>query len=248
MIRPVPKFAGRSPDAYHEEGPSSAGRSPDDFPPGSPFPQKGSPRATFHKEKFYGRKIMKDAIDKRNDRERIARSIVKRRNIVYTSQAELDRRRQEEAQKLKQDRTEAAEQLVKQFKDEAKKKQAMEIERLLAEQAMLEKQLETGMDATGKKLMDDVTQERVEAILSEKSKQLESIISANAVQVEQKAAPVEVPVPEENLLHESAGEAEAAQHIVSAAEDSSLDGETDGEPGVSAEEAGSLQEEGVTAE
>ena len=155
-------------------------------PPWLPFSPKGSPRATFHKEKFYGRKIMKDAIDKRNDRERIARSIVKRRNIVYTSQAELDRRRQEEAQKLKQDRTEAAEQLVKQFKDEAKKKQAMEIERLLAEQAMLEKQLETGMDATGKKLMDDVTQERVEAILSEKSKQLESIISANAVQVEQK--------------------------------------------------------------
>ena len=66
--------------------------------------------------------------------------------------------------------------------------------------------------------------------------------------MEQKAAPVEVPVPEENLLHESAGEAEAAQHIVSAAEDGSLDGETDGEPSVSAEEAGSLQEEGVTAE
>ncbi len=30
MIRPEPSFAGRSPDAYHEEGPSSAGRSPDD--------------------------------------------------------------------------------------------------------------------------------------------------------------------------------------------------------------------------
>ncbi len=32
MIRPVPKFAGRSPDVYHEEGPSFAGRRPDDFP------------------------------------------------------------------------------------------------------------------------------------------------------------------------------------------------------------------------
>ena len=52
MIRPVPKFAGRSPDVYHEEGPSFARRSPDDFPtpPGSPFPQKGSPRAAFHKK------------------------------------------------------------------------------------------------------------------------------------------------------------------------------------------------------
>ncbi len=29
MIRPEPSFAGRSPDAYHEEGPSSAGRRPD---------------------------------------------------------------------------------------------------------------------------------------------------------------------------------------------------------------------------
>ena len=36
-----------------------------------------------------GERTMKDAIDKRNERERIARSIVKRRNIVYISQEEL---------------------------------------------------------------------------------------------------------------------------------------------------------------
>ncbi len=191
---------------------------------------------------------MKDAIDKRNERERIARSIVKRRNIVYISQEELDRKQQEEAQRQKQERTEAAEQLVKQFKDDAKKKQAMEIERLLAEQAMLEKQLETGMDATGKRPMSDITQERVEAILSEKSKQLESIISASALQMEQKTEPVEVSVPEENQVHEPGAETDIAQHIVSASEADSPGSETDMEPEASAEEAGMLPEEGVTAE
>ena len=38
---------------------------------------------------------MKDAIDKRNEREWVAGRIVKRRNIIYTSQAELDRKKQE---------------------------------------------------------------------------------------------------------------------------------------------------------
>ena len=42
---------------------------------------------------------MKDAIDKRNERERIARSIVKRSNIIYTSREELERRAQEDARR-----------------------------------------------------------------------------------------------------------------------------------------------------
>ena len=109
---------------------------------------------------------MKDAIDKRNEREWIAGRIVKRRNIIYTSQAELDRKKQEELDEQHRQNKEKAEHLVRQLKDDAKKKQAMEVERLLVEQEMLKKQLETGMDATGKKPMDGVTQERVEAILS----------------------------------------------------------------------------------
>lgn len=188
---------------------------------------------------------MKDAIDKRNERERIARSIVKRRNIVYVSKEELERKQQEEERKLKQERTEAAEQLVKQFKDEAKQKQAMEIKRLLAEQAMLEKQLETGMDATGKKPMDDITQERVEAILSEKSKQLEIIVSSGGLSVEPETEPVEVSVSEENQVHESSAETDAAQHIVSASEADGSYRETDD---ASVEEADLQSEEGVTAE
>ena len=57
MIPSVPKFAGRSPDTYHEEGPSFAGRSPDDFPPGSPFPQKVPPGPHFIKKNFMGERL-----------------------------------------------------------------------------------------------------------------------------------------------------------------------------------------------
>lgn len=125
---------------------------------------------------------MKDAIDKRNERERIARSIVKRSNVIYTSREELERRANEEKRQQLQEDREAAEEVVKKLKDEQNNKMAMEIQRLLAEREMLEHQLETGMDATGKRPMSGVTQERVEAILSEKSKQLQDLIAAHSVE------------------------------------------------------------------
>ncbi len=139
---------------------------------------------------------MKDAIDKRNEKERIARGIVKRRNIVYISREEAERRRMEEErrQKMQEDR-EAAEKLVHQLKEDEDKKRAMEIERLLAEQEMLEKQLATGMDATGKKPMSEVTQERVEAILSEKSKQLQDLIASHSMAVGKESETVEASGP-----------------------------------------------------
>ncbi len=142
---------------------------------------------------------MKDAIDKRNERERIARSIVKRRNIIYTSREELERKEEE---KKTEDRAKV-EELVKQLKKEEDKKQAMEIEKLLAEQQALEQQLKTGMDATGKKPMDDIMQEKVEAILSEKSRQLQDIIIANSVEVVQENKEVEVSVLENSSADES---------------------------------------------
>ena len=132
---------------------------------------------------------MKDAIDKRNERERIASSIVKRSRVIYTSKEELERRANEEKhQKMQEDRA-AAEEVVRKLKDEENQKMAMQIQRLLAEREMLEKQLETGMDASGKRPMSGVTPERVEAILSEKSKQLEELIAAHtAGSVEDSAA------------------------------------------------------------
>ncbi len=123
---------------------------------------------------------MKDAIDKRNDRERIARSIVKRSNIIYTSREELEHRANEEKHQKMQEEREVAEEVVRKLKEEENQKMAMQIQRLLADREMLERQLETGMDASGKHRMSGVTQERVEAILSEKSRQLEEIIAAHS--------------------------------------------------------------------
>ena len=57
----------------------------------------------------------------------------------------------------------------------------MVVQRLIAEREMLERQLETGMDPSGRYRMSGVTQERVEAILSEKSKQLQDLIAAHTM-------------------------------------------------------------------
>ncbi len=153
---------------------------------------------------------MKDAIDKRNERERIARSIVKRYNVIYTSREELERRAQEEKHQQMQEEREAAEEVVKMLKDEENKKMAMQIERLLAEREMLERQLETGMDATGRHPMSGVTQERVEAILSEKSKQLQELIAAHSNEGSEKSQTVEQALPQDDgaddAQSETAGE------------------------------------------
>jgi len=134
---------------------------------------------------------MKDAIDKRNERERIAKTIVKRRNIVYVSREELERRQQEEREQQMREERKAAEEVVNKLKEDANNKMAMEIQRLIADREMLERQLKTGMDATGKKPMNEVTQERVEAILSEKSKQLQDIIAAHSVESGEKIKAME---------------------------------------------------------
>lgn len=157
---------------------------------------------------------MKDAIDKRNEREKIAKSIVKRRNIVYTSKEELERREQEEK---RQENREAAEEMVKRLKEEEHNKQAMQIQRLLAEQQMLERQLKTGMDATGKHPMDGVTQERVEAILSEKSRQLQAIIDAHSMENSEKNQTVEPAVSANHEPHGPQTEEGVAQTDIPAA-------------------------------
>ena len=124
---------------------------------------------------------MKDAIDKRNEQERVARCIVKRSNVIYTSKEELERRAQEEKHKQLQEEREEAEEVIKKLKDEQNNKTAMVVQRLVAEREMLERQLETGMDPSGRYRMSGVTQERVEAILSEKSKQLQDLNAAHSV-------------------------------------------------------------------
>ncbi|MCI8300402.1 MAG: hypothetical protein HFI69_08640 [Lachnospiraceae bacterium] len=149
---------------------------------------------------------MKDAIDKRNEQDRMARTIVKRRNIIYTSKEELERREREEREQKMRNERRAAEEVVKKLKDDANNKMAMEIQRLIADREMLERQLQTGMDATGKKPMNEVTQERVEAILSEKNKMLQDLIAAHSVDSAPKAETVEAAVPEADAADESPAE------------------------------------------
>lgn len=180
---------------------------------------------------------MKDAIDKRNDRERIARGIVKRRNVVFQSQEEVERRRrEEEGEKQKEEAME----LVKRLKQEKDREHALEIERLLAERTALEKQLKSGMDATGKKPMDGVTQERVEAILSEKSKQLQDLIASKGMEMEQKSRQVEASLEKNTGEDEQGAETDISENNIPIAETGA---EEDMQPMETLDEASGIMEE-----
>ena len=81
---------------------------------------------------------MKDAIDKRNEKEKIARSIIKRWNVIYITKEELDKRRQEEERmKQNQEEREKADEVLKRLENEAKEdecKKAEEMQAILAQQ------------------------------------------------------------------------------------------------------------------
>lgn len=120
---------------------------------------------------------MKDAIDKRNEKERIAKSIVKGWNVIYITKEELEKKRQEEErmQQAEEER-EKADEILKRLEEEAqndKKKKADEIEALLAQ---MELDSHKSSDSYGTIPMDGVTQEKVEAILSDKNQAIQQII------------------------------------------------------------------------
>ena len=73
------------------------------------------------------------------------------------------------------------------------------------------------MDATGKHPMDDVTQERVEAILSEKSRQLQEIIAAHSVENREKNQAMEPTVSENHEEHRTPTEEGTSQADIPAA-------------------------------
>lgn len=158
---------------------------------------------------------MKDAIDERNERERFARSIVKRRNINYMTR--------EQAQICK-DREEA-EVVIEQLLSENDRKSAALIEQLLAEQQMLQVQLNTGMDATGTVPMTQENYDRIEAILNEKNKLLQDLIATHSVGADQESQAVEKAVPQSSQPNR--GEPESAD---------AKDGTGAGEAGLEEEE------------
>lgn len=120
---------------------------------------------------------MKDAIDKRNEREKIARSIVKGWNVIYVSQEELERKRQEEeqTQQMAEERKKADE-ILKRLEREAQEdeeKKAEELRAILAETGVKEHK---SIDTYGTTPMSGVTQEKVEAILNDKERMLQQLI------------------------------------------------------------------------
>ncbi len=120
---------------------------------------------------------MKDAIDKRNEREKIAKSIVKRWNVIYISKEELEQKRREEEhmQQMEEERQKADE-ILKRLEREAREdeeKKAEELRLLLAQQEI---ESHKSSDMYGTTPMDGVTQEKVEAILNDKERVLQQII------------------------------------------------------------------------
>lgn len=119
---------------------------------------------------------MKDAIDKRNERERIASSIVKRWNVVYITKEELERRRQEEErQEQKEEERRKADEILRRLEREAQEDEFKKEEELRALYAQVEAGSHTS-NIHGTVPMDGVTQEKVEAILSDKDRMLQQII------------------------------------------------------------------------
>lgn len=113
---------------------------------------------------------MKDAIDKRNEQERIARCIVKRSNVIYITREEAERLEKEKKERKK------ADEILKRLEQEAQEdenKKAKEIKEMM--------QQEQVSGEYGRNPMDEVTQERVEAILSDKERAIQEIIQNSGV-------------------------------------------------------------------
>ncbi len=120
---------------------------------------------------------MKDAIDRRNEKEKIQQSIVKRHNVNYITKEELERAEQEEIrrQQLEEERGKADEVLrrLEREAQEDENKKKTEIQQILIE---MESNSHDTRGTYGITPMDGVTQERVEAILSDKERKIQQLI------------------------------------------------------------------------
>lgn len=157
---------------------------------------------------------MKDAIDKRNEREKIARSIVKRWNVIYITQEELEQRRREE-ERLQQEEEERrkAEEILARLEQEARedeRKKAEELESLLRQQEI---NSHKSSDTYGTSPMDGITQEKVEAILNDKDSILQQLIqdTEKTAAKQKMAESLEAEYEADNAAAETDNEAEAAQ-------------------------------------
>ena len=161
---------------------------------------------------------MKDAIDKRNEREKIAKSIIKRWNVIYITKEELDKRRQEEERmKQNQEEREKADEVLKRIEDECKK--AEEMQAILAQQEI---EGHKNADTYGTTPMDGVTQEKVEAILNDKERMLQQIIQDTEMASAQQE--MEENVGEELTEDNTTAEEKDAEEVSEVVEESEKEG------------------------
>lgn len=158
---------------------------------------------------------MKDAIDKRNERERIAKSIVKRWNVIYVTKEELEKKRQEEERMEQQEEERRkADEILKRLQQEAEEDEKRKAEELQAILTQMEIESHISSDTYGTTPMDGVTQEKVEAILSDKERMLQQIIQNTEMASEKQT--MEESLGEEfkadNTEAETADEAEAEEN------------------------------------
>lgn len=128
---------------------------------------------------------MKDAIDKRNEIQRIAKSIVKRSSVNYITKEEAEKLRleaeEEERLNLKlEEEHRKAQEVLNRLEAEAREDEEQkerEIRELMTQQ---EEEPVTNHASYGEMPMDDVTQDRVEAILSAKTRKIEELFQEAA--------------------------------------------------------------------
>lgn len=122
---------------------------------------------------------MRDLIDERNRREKIKSSVIKRYNVHYITQEELERQQETEEDKRVRETMEHL-QSKGAAEEEAKK---LEIQRAREERERLERAMfeasQPPSSKYGMKESDEVTKEQVQAILEEKKSALNKFIEEN---------------------------------------------------------------------
>ncbi|MBU5472307.1 hypothetical protein [Roseburia sp. MSJ-14] len=166
---------------------------------------------------------MKDAIDKRNEKEKIARSIIKRWNVIYITKEELEKRRQEEERmKQNQEECEKADEILKRLENEAKEDECKKAEEMQAILAQQEIEGHKNADTYGTTPMDGVTQEKVEAILNDKERMLQQIIQDTEMASAQQE--MEENVGEELTEDNTTAEEKDAEEVSEVVEESEEEG------------------------
>lgn len=127
---------------------------------------------------------MEDLIDKRNKKEKIARSIIKSWNVHYITEEELQAKRDQEEQqqrqeeeKRRQEEQQRASEVLNRLKEEAAADEAAkqaEIQALLEQQALYNPTTKSHSGAYGRqKVEDEDALAQINAILGEKEEAFE---------------------------------------------------------------------------